>query len=151
MNTVDRGSGAVRPRILCVDDDRRIGAVVEAALRDAGYAVSCLHDFTDETLRRAIGQTEPDCILLDSSTAADYERSWHAAAWIRQQPRSIPVVMFSAHLAEMREAQERLTERARLAAVAAVLLKPFLMNELIEAVGCTVLRPSTVLGAQSRA
>jgi CheY-like chemotaxis protein len=134
-----------------VDDDRRIGAVVEAALRDAGYAVSCLHDFTDETLRRAIGQTEPDCILLDSSTSADYQRSWHAAAWIRQQPRSIPVVMFSAHLADMREAQEKLTERAQLAAVAAVLLKPFLMAELIDAVGSSVLRPTTTLEAPSRA
>jgi CheY-like chemotaxis protein len=144
VNTVDRGSAAVRPRILCVDDDRTIGAVVEAALRDAGYAVSCLHDFTDETLRRAIGQTEPDSILLDGSAATDYERSWHAAAWIRQQPNSIPVVMFSARHADRREAQERFTERARLAAVAAVVLRPFLMDELIEAVGSTVLLPPDV-------
>lgn len=134
-------AGALRPRILCVDDDRDIGETVKAILGDEGYDVTCLFEITDGALRRAIGDLEPDCILLDSSSSTDYGDSWRAAAWIRHHARSVPVVMFSAHLAESREAEANLTERAQKAGFAAVLLKPFSIDQLVDAVSVAVAPP----------
>lgn len=136
----DPVAGALRPRVLCVDDDRDIGATVQAILGDEGYDVTCLFEITDEALRRVIGELEPDCILLDSASRTNYSRSWEAAAWIRHRARAVPVVMFSAHLADSREALESLTERAQAAGFAAVLPKPFSIDQLVEAVATAVAR-----------
>ena len=116
---------ALRPRVLCVDDDRDIGETVQAILGDEGYDVTCLFEITDAELRRVIREVEPDCVLLDSSSHTDYGESWGAAAWIRHLAHAVPVVMFSAHMADSREALANLTERAREAGFAAVILKPF--------------------------
>ena len=134
-------AGAARPRVLCVDDDRNIGETVQAILGDEGYDVTCLVEITEGALRQAIGDLEPDCVLLDSTSQTDYGDSWGAAAWIRHLARAVPVVMFSAHLADSREAQANVTERAQEAGFAAVLLKPFSIDELMAAVSIALARP----------
>lgn len=136
--TMQRAANVWRPRILCADDDRAIGATVQAILADEGYDVSCLFDITDEALHREISRLEPDCILLDSASSTHYNLSWTAAAWIRSRKRTVPVVMFSAHLADSLEAEANLTLRARGAGFAAVLLKPFSIDELLKAVRTAV-------------
>jgi response regulator NasT len=136
----ETGAGAHRPRVLCVDDNRNIGETVQAILSDEGYDVSLLFETTDGALRRAIDETEPDCVLLDSASGTDYGDSWGAAAWIRQLAHSVPVVMFSAHLADSREARANRTERAREAGFAAVVLKPFDIDQLVDAVSVAVAR-----------
>ena len=77
---------------------------------------------------------KPDCILLDSDSATSYHHSWAAAAWIRGHTRTVPVVMFSAHLEDSREAQENTSARSRDAGFAAVLPKPFTIDQLLAAV-----------------
>lgn len=134
----ERAADVRRPRILCADDDRDIGATVQAILFEEGYDVWCLFEITDEALHREISRLEPDCILLDSDSSTDYNRSWTAAAWIRARKRTVPVVMFSAHLADIREAEANLTDRAREAGFAAVLLKPFGVDDLVSAVRIAV-------------
>jgi CheY-like chemotaxis protein len=131
-------AGSRRPRVLCVDDDRSIGETVKAILADEGYDVTCLFENTDEALRQAIDELKPDCLLLDSSSRTDYGPSWAAAAWIHHLARSVPVVMFSAHLADSREAAANLTERSQDASFAAVLLKPFSIEQLVDAVSSAV-------------
>ena len=133
-------AGALRPRVLCVDDDRNVGETVQAILGDEGYDVECLFEITDGALRRAIGELAPDCVLLDSSSRSDYGDSWRAAAWIHNLARAVPVVMFSAHLADSREAMANLTERAQEAGFAAVLPKPFSIDQLVDAVSIAVAR-----------
>ena len=91
-----------------------------------------------------IHEVEPDCVLLDSSSHTDYGESWGAAAWIRRLADAVPVVMFSAHLADSREALANLTERAREAGFAAVILKPFSIDQLVDAVSIAVARPRTL-------
>jgi len=136
----DPVAGALRTRVLCVDDDPDIGAAVEAILGEEGYDVTCLFEITDEALRRVIGEVEPDCILLDSASPTNYSRSWQAASWIRHRTRAVPVIMFSAHLADSREASANLTERAQEAGFAAVLPKPFSITQLLDAVSIAVAR-----------
>lgn len=136
----DPVAGRIRPRVLCVDDDPNIGATVQAILGDEGYDVTCLFEITERALRRVIGDLKPDCVLLDSTSRTDYGESWGAAAWIHHLARSVPVVMFSAHLADSREAVANLTERAQEAGFAAVLLKPFSIDQLVGAVSVAVAR-----------
>ncbi len=126
-----------KPVVLCVDDDQDIAEVVEAILTDEGYEVSCLYTLDDDALRRAVGRLEPDCVLLDGLNGAEYG-SWESAAWLEQRARSVPVVMFTAHRRDSREAQEARTNRAQRADFAAVLLKPFHIDELLSAVATAV-------------
>ena len=128
---------ANKPVVLCVDDDRDIAEVVEAILVDEGYDVSCLYTLDDDALRRTVGRLEPDCVLLDGLPGPEYG-SWESAAWLEHRARRVPVVMFTAHQPDSREAQQAQTDRARRAGFAAVLLKPFDVDDLIGAVATAV-------------
>jgi DNA-binding NtrC family response regulator len=126
---------AAQPKtsILCVDDDRDVGEVVQAILEDDGYAVSCLYELADDALLRAVGRLEPDVILLDSGSATDYGGSWELAAAITHRRRPVPVVMFTAHSADVAEAGSG-SPRAQAADFAAIVQKPFHVDELLTAV-----------------
>jgi CheY-like chemotaxis protein len=119
--------------VLCVDDDRDVAEVVQAILEDAGYAVSCLYELADDALLRAVGRLEPDVILLDNASATDYGGSWELAAAMARRRRPVPVVMFTAHRADVAEAGGT-SARAVAAHFAATLLKPFHLDELLTAV-----------------
>ena len=123
------------PSVLCVDDDRDIAEIVEAVLSDEGYSVSCLYSTEGDALARVVGQLEPDCVLLDSSSRAGYDESWREAATLHARGRRhVPVVMFTAHGQDAAEAREGSSRRAEAAEFAAVLEKPFRLDELIDAV-----------------
>ena len=127
-----------RPSVLCVDDNRDVVGVVEAILEDAGYAVSSLHDLSDDALLRTIEQLEPDAVLLDGLERDCYGGSWELAANIRMRSRPVPVVMFTAHRSDAAEAEEGSSERAAHAGFTAVLSKPFSLDELVETIGRAV-------------
>jgi CheY-like chemotaxis protein len=122
------------PRILVIDDDRDVGLVVTAILEDEGYQVTTLDHISDEAVRAAIGRIEPDCILLDGAEAVEYAEAWATAADVRHRPRPIPTVMFTAHSMDAAEASQATSERAIEAGFAAVLRKPFHLDELIATV-----------------
>lgn len=121
-------------RVLCVDDDRDVAEVVQAILADEGYKISCLYEVADDALMRAAGRLEPDVVLLDSSSSLDYSEAWNLAAELHRRSRPVPVVMFTAHVGSADEAEEGSTPRATEAAFAAIVRKPFHLDELIEAV-----------------
>ena len=127
-------SSATSPTVLCVDDDRDVAEVVQAILADEGYRVSCLYELADDALMRAVGRLEPDVILLDSASASDYADAWNLAASLHRRSRPVPVVMFTAHVKATAEAIEGTSERAKDAGFAAVVTKPFYLDELLEAV-----------------
>lgn len=122
-------------RVLLVDDDADIADVVRAILTDEGYSVGVLVDTSHQSIMAAVGMQEPDCILLDGSQGPAYGSSWAEAAYLAARERSIPTIMFSAHAADVREAQKNVSDRARAAEFAAILAKPFSLDELIAAVG----------------
>lgn len=129
----DERHGNPTASVLCVDDDRDVAEVVQAILLDEGYAVSCLYELADEALLRAVGRLEPDVILLDSATAVDYGDSWKLAAAVSHRRRSVPVVMFTANSTDIAEASSG-SARAQAAGFAAIVPKPFHLDELITAV-----------------
>jgi DNA-binding response OmpR family regulator len=122
------------PRVLCVDDDRDIAEIVQAVLTDEGYSVSCLYDLADDGLRRAVGRIEPDVVLLDGIDSTGYGKGWDIAAELTARSRAVPVVMFTAHHAAVAEARKGTSQRATDAGFAAVVEKPFLLDDLLMAV-----------------
>jgi CheY-like chemotaxis protein len=121
-------------KVLVVDDDDDIAELVQAVLTDEGYDVSVLARARPEELRAAVGRLEPDCILLDGGGPLGYGASWAEAAGLHARVRPVPVVMFTVHQAATREAGEGLSERSRAARFAAILPKPFPLEDLLEAV-----------------
>lgn len=121
-------------QVLLIDDDGDVADVVAAILTDDGYSVSTLVGISHDSLLATVGKLEPDCILLDGSSQVEYGSSWADAAHLAARERSVPTIMFSAHSTDVREAQEARSERARAAHFAAVLGKPFHLDELLAAV-----------------
>ena len=120
-----------RPTILCVDEDRDIAEILQALFTDEGYRTSCLYHTEGDAVLRAVGRLEPDVILLDSGNPADYGASWELAATLHMRPRPVPVVMFTAHQAALDEAREGTSQRAEAAAFAAIVGKPFDIDEVL--------------------
>ena len=125
-------------KVLVIDDDRDLDELLHAVLTDEGHTVSALSDFDSDAIRVAVGQLEPDCILLDGHGPREYGQSWVEAAWLHARSRSIPVIMFIAHWAAAREAEEGVSERSRAAGFAAVMPKPFDLDRLVATVARVV-------------
>lgn len=121
-------------RVLIIDDDADVADVVLAILSDEGYLVSTLTETSHGSILAAVGKQEPDCILLDGGHTVEYGSSWVEAAYLAARDRSVPTIMFSAHIGDVREAEAEDTARARAADFAAVLEKPFSLDDLLTAV-----------------
>ena len=126
------------PVVLVVDDDRDIGDLVVAVLTDAGYAVSLLAQVEPELVAAAAGQLEPDCILLDSTSPTGYGASWAIAEHLAVRGRPVPVVMFTAHAHDVREAAAHTSVRSQAARFAGILPKPFDLEDLLAVVARAV-------------
>jgi CheY-like chemotaxis protein len=127
-------TGAEPLRVLVVDNDEDVSELVAAILGDEGYAVDTLGQADHSSVAAAVGRLEPDCILLDGAEGPDFGGSWTEAAYLSKRSRAVPTVMFTAHAHAVHEARERASGRARAAAFAAVVSKPFTLDELIDAV-----------------
>lgn len=125
-------------RVLVIDDDRDITDLVHAILTDEGFSVSVLHDQRPEAIRMVVNQLEPDCVLLDGESPKSYGESWGHASWMSGRNRRVPLVMFTGHRTDVREADGRESERSRLADFAYIVEKPFDLDTLIDAVSNAV-------------
>ena len=125
-------------KVLVVEDDEALAGLLNAVLRDEGYAVEVLADVDPDAVRAAVGRLEPDAVLLDGESSWGYGRSWGTAAWLRGRRRPVPTLMLTAHGGAIVEAREGTSERARSAGLAGVIAKPFDVDELLEAVAGAV-------------
>jgi CheY-like chemotaxis protein len=125
-------------RVLIIGRDRDLGWLLQAVLSDAGYQASCLFAMDSESIRAATGRLEPDCILLDGSGRLDYGASWEEAAWMHERDRRVPVVMFTTNPGALAEAEAGVTTRSDAAHFAALVPKPFSLEELFDAVAKAV-------------
>jgi CheY-like chemotaxis protein len=144
-----------RPNVvLIVDDDQDIAEIVSALLTDEGFQVSVLHAMTTEAIRIAVNQLEPDCVLLDGELPTGYGQSWEEAAWLTQRTRKVPVIMFSASVAEANEVQEGVTTRVHAAGFSGVIRKPFDLDAFVEtvhrAVGASIMFDTSTAGESER-
>jgi CheY-like chemotaxis protein len=121
-------------RVLIVDRDADLAELVAALLRDSGYTVSTLEHVDHRAIATSVNRVEPDCILLDSESPTSYGSSWTEAAYLAARSRSIPTVMFATQTRDLREARDSDSQRAVDAKFAAVISKPFELDELLDAV-----------------
>jgi DNA-binding response OmpR family regulator len=124
--------------VLVIDDDRDIAEIVHAILTDAGFQVSVLTQVQSDAIRVAVGQQEPDCVLLDGQGLAGFGTSWLDADWLHARERPVPVIMFTVDVQAVEEAHEATTQRSQAARFAAVLSKPFDVDELVDTVAQSV-------------
>lgn len=129
-------------KILVIDDDRDTADVMQAVLTDEGYAASVTYHSTAKWVREAISRVEPDCVLLDSSPndPTGYGESWQTAAWIASLDRNVPVIMMTSHKDAAEEALAARSKRSRAADFAAVIRKPYDIDELLATLGEAVQR-----------
>ena len=120
--------------MLLVDSDVDVTDVVVAILTDEGYEVTTLATTDHEALAAAVNRFEPDCVLLDSASRPAFGESWGEAAYLAERARAVPTIMFTAHSLDADEAREATSERAVAADFAAILPKPFNLDELLAAV-----------------
>lgn len=131
----DRAATSDHPLlVLLVDADQDIRDLVQAVLTDEGYEVTAISDTTHDAIAAAVGQVEPDCILLDGAEGTEFGESWAQAAYLATRSRVVPTVMFTAHAKAVAEAREGTSERSVAAGFAAIVPKPFLLDQLLEAV-----------------
>jgi CheY-like chemotaxis protein len=127
-------------RVLIIDDDAAIIDLLEECLADEGYVILTLDNVAGEDLSAAVERLQPDCVLLDGERSGLYGSSWDAAARLAASPPSVPVIMFTADSAATREASANESERSQAAGFAAVLTKPFDLDELLCVIGSAVRR-----------
>jgi DNA-binding NtrC family response regulator len=130
--------GEREKKVLVIDDDRDIADIVHAILTDAGFTVSVLAQVQSDAIRVAVGQQEPDCVVLDGQGVAGYGTSSLDAEWMHARGRRVPVVMFTVEGQALHEAREATSERSQAAAFAAILSKPFDVDELLDSVAQAV-------------
>jgi DNA-binding NtrC family response regulator len=130
--------GAHEKKVLVIDDDRDIGEIVHAILTDAGFRVSVLAQVQSDAIRVAVGQQEPDCVVLDGEGLVGYGTSWVDAEWMHVRGRRVPVIMFTVDVRAVQEAREATSRRSEAAAFAAILSKPFDVDELVDHVAQAV-------------
>ena len=133
--------------VLIVEDDADIGSLLAELLTDEGYAVALLRSRSAESVQEAVGRLRPDCVLLDGAIPGRFDRSWDDAAWISAQTTPVPVIMFSADGAASDEAKANLSERSRAAGFAAVLPKPFEIDDLLRVIAGAVSQSPSRSGA----
>ncbi len=121
-------------RVLVVDRDEDLTDIVVAILTDDGYAVATLAAIDHAAIAAAVGREEPDCLLLDSEMRTAFGSSWAEAAYLAARERSVPTIMFTTETGDVEEAREGTSDRAEAAEFAAVLQKPFDLDELLDAV-----------------
>ena len=112
--------------ILIIEDDRDIQNITELILADAGHVVVRADDgLSGVALATCI---QPDLILMD--LALPQIDGWQATRQLKANPKThhIPIIIFTA-IVQLDEGKQAINEGC-----AAVIIKPFEVNDLVEVI-----------------
>jgi len=123
-----------RRRVLVLDDNEGVSGITRDVLEEHGFIVEFLHDTLRSHVDEMLARFAPEVILLDSAGSRSYGDSWGLAARLRRAPGPPAVIMFTAHASDAREAEQLKTARSQRAGFAAIVRKPFDVDELVRVV-----------------
>ncbi len=127
--------------VLVVEDDVAISTLVASLLTQAGYRPVTIADHA--LIDAAVDRWQPRCVILDGEVLATGEsRTWDDAAAIRAKHPAVPVVIFTADRAALREVRAGRSKRSRDANFAGTVSKPFVIEEFLATVRHAVERPT---------
>jgi two-component system response regulator MprA len=109
-------------RVLLVEDDTALARLMEALLISAGHSVQTVGD--GESALDAIRDRRPALILLDLTIPK--LNGWQVLERLQEAGDATPVILFTGNYAA--------SQRAQSAGVAAAILKPFDVDELLATV-----------------
>lgn len=116
------------PRILIVEDEAAIRSLIAAVLQEDGYEVRVAGDGLSAL--QAMDAEQPDLLILDMAMPMMTGDVLLEA--LRSQGADVPVIVVTANPFRYRRLRER---------VAAVLIKPFDLTELLSLVTAVLARP----------
>ncbi len=120
----------VRQTVLLVEDDVALSKMVSGLIEEAGYQSITIGDHAQ--IAAAVERWSPRCVILDGAVPTKGEgRSWSDAIAIRRAHPTIPVLMFSADVAAVAEANAGTSKRSRAAGFVGGVSKPFLIEEFL--------------------
>lgn len=122
-----------RKRVVVLDNDRDVAEVIQTILIDEGFAVSCLYGPDERTVRLAITELKPDCVILDGGGPRSAD-PWTIARVLAEHDPVIPTVLLTGSSENREEAMLGLSDRAKASSVTAVVSKPFDIDRLVETV-----------------
>ena|SRR5487761_1238793 len=117
------------PRLVVVDDDSDLAQELAGLFTDVGYEVTGVAVDARGGID-LVGRTRPDVVLMD--VRMEGMSGTEAAVVLRRDHPDVPVVLLSAY------DDEGIVNAARLAHVAAYLVKGCTANELLNTVGTVV-------------
>ncbi len=120
-------------RILIVEDDPKLGALLEQGLREEGFEPDWVTD-GENAITRGLA-SEYDLLLLDYMLPKKNGRE--VAAELRRAGKRLPILMLTA-----RDTAEDLQEAAR-AGVSDLMGKPFRFGELVDRIRLLTSAPAT--------
>lgn len=120
-------------RILIVEDDLKLGALLEQGLREEGFESDWVTDGENAVTR--VLASEYDLLLLDYMLPKKNGRE--VAAELRRAGKRLPILMLTA-----RDTAEDLQEAAR-AGVSDLMGKPFRFAELVDRIRLLASAPAT--------
>ena len=129
---------AKRKRVLVVNDTQEILELFEEILGGMGYE-TVLMSYAPRELER-IREAEPDLIILDFLMGDRELLGWQLLQKLKMDRRTdaIPIVVCTAAVQDVQEQHGYLTEQGVI-----VVLKPFNVDQLEEAVQSALGRPTT--------
>ncbi len=122
-------TGTRMPRLVVVDDDKRLAEELAGLFTDVGYEVTGVAHTGDQGID-LIERTSPDVVVMD--VRMEGMSGTEAAQVLRVQHPDLPVVLLSAY------SDEGIVEAAKQAEVAAYLVKGCSAEELLSTVGMVI-------------
>lgn len=136
--------------VLVVEDDVAISTLVASLLTQAGYRPVTIADHA--LIDAAVDRWQPRCVILDGEVRKTGEsRTWDDAADIRARHPAVPVVIFTADRAAVREVRAGRSKRSRDAAFAGSVSKPFIVEEFLATVKRAVEGPTMDIATAQQA
>jgi DNA-binding response OmpR family regulator len=117
--------------ILVLEADATVAALVQVVLAEAGFVTHCLAPWDDARVLRTLAARHPAAVLLNSHASAAAGSVWVRAQRLHAQNPALPLVLFTADAQAAAEAEDGTSARSRAARFAAVVRKPFELDELV--------------------